>query len=197
MYTDYVNKTINRDYFTKMYIGTFERPDFEANLRDALISSNVYVTQMTKCIIDRYSRTYDVVPHYEDVEHLVRKLRFGKVKLSVVDVISNVIAEFENESVAMYDEIDKEYRQYLDREGDHIEISQDVRDYRAGRLDVDGLRNRIIKSLEFHDVVKAHITKVKANITKRDLFATLAEIIGCIKDGDTIETIRDYIYNRV
>ena len=127
-----------------------------------------YKVKLTERMEDIYYSLYDCKPSYYDKEYMFLKAKTARVNL-IDDGARDIVTSTKAETEKFCYTIENTYQQELDRFPDEEELQDALIDFRNGHLTENSLRNNLVCSLEFIDVLKNYImTQItkKTQITK-------------------------------
>jgi hypothetical protein len=186
IFTSYTGQPIEEyPEYIMTYFNDVENAGFFENIIEDIISSEGYRFRMSKHIATLYKQLYDEDLEASDVEWIFSIVKRQKLCISD-DRINNTLATFKTETDEITSHIFKVFLTVLGRQPDMFEIEQYIEEYRRQVNDdvkpvtyqmVDSvLENNLIKSLEFHDVIKK---KIKETYNGKEIRASvLFEILN-------------------
>lgn len=192
-YTDY--DLVEHEYVRKFLL-KIELPDFIENFGNNIVYDEVYITKMKSNIILMYERLYDERLDDADVSYI-----FDKVQKQRVDIkdqrLDDFLLEFKKETDDIVNRIFKLYMEIYERTPDKIELLEKSFCYRRQESfdDVDKvIEKELMSCLEFHDIIKQRIRKIKQDINISDVYKMLSLVITKL-DTLRIDMLNDFIMN--
>lgn len=203
IYQAYTGKVFGEYEYMTTYLNDVDEPSFFDTIVDAILNSKDYESGMRKVLVEKYKAQYDEILEEQDVQYLFKIVQ--KQQLSIVDDgLVGVLGNFKKETDEIIAHIFKQYMNILERQPDVYEIEQYVAYYRAnlnkGMEEIDkDLESMIMKSLEFHDIIKKKIRAIYIyndpngkEILPSVMFDVLHRVLARI-DSLTMNTLNDVI----
>lgn len=163
---DFCEVDLTEHEFLKEHLFHLDDEDFEKQLVEDIVYSDVYEKTMKVRLLKLHKETFDSDMTQIDVDYLFEQVRADKRSLATAE-LRNVVMEFykaTNNIIAHASEI---YNKVLDRYPDSDELVEVVAMYRKNNhrstddIAVE-LERSIIQSLEFVDVLRARVQKTAA-----------------------------------
>lgn len=192
-YTGYIHK----------YLQEVETPYFFENIINTIVVSSEYEHGMKKELFDVYKKMYDDELDTADIDYLFEIVKKQKLGISD-DKLVSVITTFKNETDNIIHHIFQQYLAVLEREPDMYEIEQFVSYYRNELENVDNpinnvdksLESKLMKNLEFHDVLKKRIKQTNKDMLPSVVFDILQRVLSNINSmtiSDVDNVIEKYL----
>jgi len=192
-YTDY--ELVEHEY-VKKFLFKVELPDFIEDFGKCIVYDDVYITKMKGNIISMYEQLYDERLDDADVNYI-----FDKVQNQRLDIknqrLDEFLLEFKKETDDIVNRIFKLYMEIYERTPDKIELLEKSFSYRKQESfdDVDTvIEKELMSCLEFHDIIKQRIRKIKQDINISDVYKMLSLVITKL-DTLRIDMLNDFIMN--
>ena len=185
--------------FVDKYLDNIDDASFLDDFVNDIVASESYRAAMSEMINVWNNKLYDTTLDDNDIRHLFERVRARKVHL-FDDALMEAVKSFNAETETYIENLMAIFDQVLGREPELQEIGAFVERYRveAVGVGIDGVNrlvaNKLIQSLEFHDVVKNMIkTQATGSITNSKLYEVLNQVIKRIGDNTTLDEIKTAI----
>lgn len=185
--------------FVDKYLDRIEDNEFLSDFVNDIVVSPKYQEAMSEMINVWNSKLYDTTLDANDIWHLFEKVRNKKIHL-YDDALVDAVKSFNMETETYIENLMSIFDQVLGREPEIQEIGAFIEKYRmeANSIGIDGVNrlvaNKLIQSLEFHDVVKGLIKAAGGSvITTSKLYDALNQVLKHIGDDTTLEDVQALI----
>jgi len=182
----YTGKSISEYYFVKKYLYKVDDPSFFDNNIDEIVNSPEYKQSMQKVLVDKYKNMFDLTLYESDIDYIFNVVKGKKLDI-VTEDLDLVLEQLKTETDDIISNIFKVYMDVLQRAPDMSEIERYVMFYRD-RKDTQTnattnaeLERIIVRTLEFHDIIKKHIRTIHLeNKEKEILHSAMYDILNRI-----------------
>lgn len=160
---DYCELTMTEHEFLREHLVAMDEPDFDTQFIDEIVNSDAYATQMKSKLRKIYKETFDTDMSQVDVDYLFASVKATKASLSSAE-LRGIVVDFYKATNNIIAHASEVYNKVVDRYPDSVELVDVVAMYRANsHRSMDDiaieLERSLVKSLEFHDVLRARIQK--------------------------------------
>ena len=209
IYQTYTGKEIDEyKVFVSKHLNDADDEYFIDKIIDNIVNSPEYEKSMKESLFAKYKGLIDEELEVVDIVYLFHIIK--KLKLSIVDDnINRILSNFKEITDDITTHIFRVFLSVLERQPDIHEVEQHIVYYRDNiddqtmmQLDAT-LENKLMNSLEYHDILKTKIkmaykaTKTK-DILPSTLFAILNQIIpklNVLKNSDIDATITSLVHS--
>jgi hypothetical protein len=186
IFQSYTGKSISEYYFVKKYLYKVDDPTFYDNNIDEIVNSIEYKQGMQKVLADKYQKMFDLSLYGSDIDYIFNIVKTKKLDI-ITEEIDLVLEQLKAETDEIISNIFKVYMDVLQRAPDMSEIERYVSFYRE-RKDTQTnattnaeLERIIVRTLEFHDIIKKHIRSIYLeNKEKEILHSSMYDILNRI-----------------
>lgn len=167
--------------YIKKYLDLVDEPSFFDQIIDEIINSDQYEQGMRVQIFKKFKSLYDEDLDAQDISYLFDIIKKQKLSISD-DMISRILAMYKQNTDDIMNHIFKTYVLVLGRQPDMYEIEQYSVHYRNeidNTQDVtydiidSNLESKLMRSLEFHDIIKKKIKELYTEMKGKDILSSL------------------------
>ena len=175
----FLNVDVSEHEFVTKYLDACDSPSFYAELEETILDSQEYRDAMRRVLSDVYQSMYDAAIEPRELAHLFERVRADRGELDA-DARTEHVTDFKAERDDIVERIETMYTQCLNRAPDPQEVDEHVLLYRTRRDSADDeLEAALCASLEFHDVIKAHLRALSGNnIMSSKLYEMLKAVVA-------------------
>jgi hypothetical protein len=202
IFQNYTGKSISEYYYVKKYLYKIDDPNFYKTIVDDIVGSQEYRQGMQKVLMEKYQTLYDQQLYGADIDYIFNIVKEKKLDI-VTDELDLVLERLKEETDEIMSYIFKVYMDVLERPPEIAEIEKYTTYFRE-RKDQQTLisitaniEKTLIKTLEFHDIIKKHIKIIYSQnkgkeITHGVMYEILNNVIHNIDDV-TMSTLSETI----
>ena len=207
LYEIYGNTKLNEYTYVKQYLDVVERTNYKNEIIDNIVDSKEYETTMKSVLKQTYKSLFGEDLETQDIDYIFKKVKSSKIGV-VSDEIHVILTDLKIESDTIVSNIFNTYQKVIERDPDVHEMDTYIEEYRISlesnkKFDVinDNLEKILMKSLEFHDIIKKKIKVLyKASngkeILPSKLFTTLSQIASQVSNF-SMSSMDDFITQRI
>ena len=199
---DYCEVPLSEHDFLRNHLFEMDDPSFEESFINDIVDSDVYETQMKSRIRKIYKETFDSDMSQLDVDYLFDEVREDRRSMASAE-LRGVVMEFYKATNNIIAHASEVYNKVVDRYPDSVELIDIITMYRENshrdfdQIAVD-LERSLVKSLEFHDVLKSRIQKAAQlnakSLIPSKLYGIMQKLLAKV-DTITMETLNNEIVN--
>ncbi len=175
----YTNYDLKEHEYVKRFLFKIEVPDFIENFEKNIVYDEKYVAMMKGNIVKMYEQLYDERLDEADIEYIFDKVQ--KERLDIQDQrLDDYLLAFKKETDNIVNRIFKLYMEIYERTPDKSELLEKSFCYRrqASFEDIDtAIEKELMSCLEFHDIIKNRIRKIKQDLNVSEVYKLLSLVI--------------------
>jgi hypothetical protein len=180
VYRQFYDRSLEEREFVKKYIPDAvigQRPSLVDDERDRALQTDVYRDAM----LSRLSQLYAIMSgdslSDEEVVHLFSQRVKGNQLPLDTDELNTIVAEYVSVGESLRESIRKIFRTYLDRDAHTDEIDDWLPKFRMKPGASDSLKRDLASGHEFHSVIIDIISDANPQMSRRDRFRVLGDIL--------------------
>lgn len=164
IYNLYTTQKLDEYYYIRTYLYEVDSERFLTRIIDTIIESHEYERNMKETIFSKYHEMFSETLDESDLMYIFSKVQAIKLNVYENDIV-DILHEFKKETNVIVSHMFKIFTKVLERHPDVHEIETNLLIYRTQyekgytTLDED-LENFLMRSLEFHDIIKKTIKLV-------------------------------------
>lgn len=175
----YTNYDLREHEYVQRFLFKIEITDFIENFEKNIVYDEKYVATMKGNIVKTYEQLYDERLDEADVEYIFDKVQ--KQRLDIQDQrLDEYLLDFKKETDNIVNRIFKLYMEIYERTPDKSELFEKSLCYRRQTSfeDIDKvIEKELMSCLEFHDIIKNRIRKIKQDLNVSDVYKLLSLVI--------------------
>lgn len=164
IYNLYTTLKLDEYYYIRTYLYEVDSERFLTSIIDNIIDSHEYERNMKSSIFTKYVGMFSETLDESDLMYIFEKVQSIKLNVYEHDIV-DILHQFKKETNIIVSHMFKIYTKVLERHPDVHEIEVTLARYRTefaqGYQSLDTyLENTLMKSLEFHDIIKKSIKTI-------------------------------------
>lgn len=175
----YIAYDLKEYEYIQMFLFSIGTPNFVEEFSNNIVFNEKYIAKMKDNIINMYKNVYDEQLESVDVDYVFDKVQ--KQQLHLDDPrLDEILLDFKQETDDIVTRIFKLYMEIYERTPDKSELVEKAFCYRR-KDSFDGvdrvIEKELMACLEFHDIIKKKIRKLKPDVNVSDVYKMLSIVI--------------------
>lgn len=177
IYNLYTTQKLDEYYYIRTYLYEVDSDRFLTRIIDTIIESHEYERNMKATIFTKYHEMFSESLDDSDLMYIFSKVQAIKLNVYEHDIV-DILHQFKKETNIIVSHMFKIFTKVLERHPDVHEIEENLSVYRNqyekgySLLDSD-LENSLMRSLEFHDIIKKTIKTVFESEKKSEILPSI------------------------